>query len=240
MSCLEFDALLDPYFDGELPIPEVLATERHISECAVCRGRYEGLEWLRAEIKAAHLDYVPSRALTQTVRALGARHQEQRRSWWWGAGLLAAALAAVLLAPRVWVQSDRAGREILDSHLRSLLSSSLVDVPSSDRHTVKPWFQGRIGFSPNVPDLSHEGFVLVGGRLEVINQKRVAALVYKRREHVINLFIAEDHPAESARSSQANGYNLISWTDHGLSHWAVSDLNAQELSSFAQLIRSKS
>ena len=73
MSCLEFDALLDPYFDGELPIPEVLATERHLSECAVCRGRYEGLEWLRAEIKAAHLDYVPSRALTQKVRALGAR-----------------------------------------------------------------------------------------------------------------------------------------------------------------------
>jgi anti-sigma factor RsiW len=240
MSCLEFEALLDPYFDGELPIPEVLATERHLSECAACRNRYEDLAWLRAEIKAAELDYAPSRALAQKVRALGGREREPRRAWWWGAGLLAAALAVFLVAPRVRVQSDRAGREILDSHLRSLLASSLVEVPSSDRHTVKPWFQGRIGFSPNVPDLSQEGFVLVGGRLEVINQQRVAALVYKRREHVINLFVAEDKAADSQRSSQTNGYNLISWTDRGLSHWAVSDLNEQELSSFAQLIRSKS
>jgi anti-sigma factor RsiW len=230
---------LDPYFDGELPIPEVLATERHLGECAVCRSRYEGLAWLRKEIRAARLNYLPSPALAKKVQILGGRGAEAHRSWWWGAGLLAAALALFLLGPRVSLQRGGAGREILDSHLRSLLAPGLVDVPSSDRHTVKPWFQGKLGFSPNVPDLSADGFVLVGGRLEVINQERAAALVYKRREHVINLFIAEDVASESGRSSQAQGYNLISWTDRRLSYWAVSDLNATELSSFAQLIRTK-
>jgi anti-sigma factor RsiW len=239
MSCPEFEVLLDPYVDGELPIPEVLATERHLADCAACRSKYEDLEWLRAEIKAARLDYVPSPELTRTVRKLGARDAEPRRSWMWGVGLLAAALAAILLVPRVWVQPDHAGREILDSHLRSLLASNLVDVPSSDRHTVKPWFQGRLGFSPAVPDLSQDGFVLLGGRLEVIEQQRAAALVYKRREHVINLFIAEGRAAGTERSSQEQGYNVTSWTDRGLSYWAISDLNAQELSSFAHLIRAK-
>jgi anti-sigma factor RsiW len=104
---------------------------------------------------------------------------------------------------------------------------------------VKPWFQGRLGFSPNVPDLSQDGFALVGGRIEVIHQQRAAALVYKRREHVINLFIIEDRAAETNRSSQEQGYNLLSWTDKGLSYWAVSDLNPGELSTFAQLIRTK-
>lgn len=239
MSCREFEALLDPYFDGELPIPEVLATERHLSECAVCRSRYEGLEWLRAEINAAKLDYIPSPVFTQKMRTLGARGADTRRSWWWGAGLLAAALALFFLLPGLWVKPDRARHEIFDSHLRSLLASNLVDVPSSDRHTVKPWFQGRIGFSPNVPDLSRDGFVLVGGRLEVMQQQRAAALVYKRGDHVINLFIAEDGAAASEDSSQSRGYNLISWSDHKLSYWAVSDLNVRELSKFAQLIRTR-
>jgi anti-sigma factor RsiW len=239
MSCRHFELMLDPYFDGELPIAEVLATEQHLSECAVCRSRYEELEWLRAEINTARLHYVPSPAFTRKVRTLGRRGGEAQRWWTWGAGLLAATLALLFVAPRVLVQPDRAGHEILDDHLRSLAASSLVDVPSSDRHTVKPWFQGRIPFSPNVPDLSQDGFVLVGGRLEVIDQQRAAALVYKRREHVISLFIAERRGAESERSSQAQGYNLIGWTDRGLSYWAVSDLNAQELSNFAQLIRTK-
>src|SRR4051812_24825340 len=192
MSCREFDILLDPYIDGELAISEVVATERHLEECAACRSKYEGMEWLRAAIQAAQLDYVPPATLTRKVKTMG---MDSRRTWWWGGGLLAAALAAFLLMPRWSVQPERAGNEILDSHLRSLLATNLVDVPSSDRHTVKPWFQGRLGFSPGVPDLSQAGYVLVGGRLEVLHQQRAAALVYKRREHVINLFIAEGRAA---------------------------------------------
>jgi anti-sigma factor RsiW len=234
MSCREFDALLDPYFDGELAVSEVLATERHLGECPVCRSRYEGLEWLRAEIQTAQLEYRPSPTLARKIRAIGV---DSRRRWWWTSGLMAAALATLLLMARWSAQPERAGNEILDAHLRSLLATNLVDVPSSDRHTVKPWFQGRLGFSPGVPDLSQAGYVLIGGRLEVIRQQRAAALVYKRREHIINLFIAEGPAPGSDQGRQVQGFNIVSWNARGLSYSAVSDLNATELSSFAQLIQ---
>ena len=240
MSCLEFETLLDAYFDSELPIPEVLATERHLAGCAACTARYEALGWLRSEIAAAQLEYVPSAALTKRVRQMGRGRAETHRAWRWSAGLLAAALLAFLIGPRFWPGADRAPREIVDSHLRSLLAANLVDVPSSDRHTVKPWFQGKLAFSPSVPDLSQEGFVLVGGRVEVLDQQRAAALVYKRREHVINLFVAPAGAPSRQRSSETQGFHLICWSTGGLSYWAVSDLNAQELESFAALIRAKS
>ena len=127
----------------------------------------------------------------------------------------------------------------MDAHLRSLVAANLVDVPSSDRHTVKPWFQGRLSFSPPVPDLSAEGFVLVGGRVEVFSQRRAAALVYKRREHVISLFIAENRGAAPGASSQAQGYHMVSWDDRGLTFRAVSDMDEEGLQGFAALFRSK-
>jgi anti-sigma factor RsiW len=239
MSCREFEPLVDSYFDGELPVTEALAAERHLSECAICRTRHKELKWLRSEIQTAGLVYTPPPSLIRRTRAVKHRGESSRLMWWWGAGLAAAAVVAILLVPRTLIQPDRAGHQILDSHLRSLLAANLVDVPSSDRHTVKPWFQGRLAFSPNVPDLSQDGFVLTGGRLEIINQQRAAALVYKRREHVINLFIVEGSYGAPDGPGQARGYNLIFWSDRGLSYAAVSDLNAPELASFVKLIRTR-
>jgi anti-sigma factor RsiW len=241
VSCPEFEPLLDAYLDGELPVPEVLKTESHLSECEKCRARYESLQGLRVEIKAARLAYSPPASLRSKVQKAAARSGETRRSWFWGAGMAAAAagLAALLLVPRVWVEPERVGQEVLDSHLRSLAAANLVDVPGSDRHTVKPWFQGKLGFSPNVPDLAPDGFPLVGGRVEVIHQQRAAAIVYKRREHVINVFIAESRTAAPGGTAKAQGYNMISWGDGELSYWAVSDLDAAELFSFTQLLRKK-
>ena len=240
MSCPELETLLDAYFDNELPIPESQAAERHLAGCASCRTRYEALEWLRAEIRDAGLAHTPSPAFVQRVRKLITDGGKTRAAWWRGAGLLAAALVLLLLAPRVSLRPERGGQQILDSHLRSLLAANPVDVPSSDRHTVKPWFQGRLQFSPSVPDLGGDGFTLVGGRVEVFNQQRAAALVYKRREHLISLFIAEDGAGISRQSPQAHRYNVVSWADRGLSYWAVSDLNIEELSNFAELVRSRS
>jgi anti-sigma factor RsiW len=148
------------------------------------------------------------------------------------------AVAAMLVFAVTIPRPEPGGREVLDGHMRSLLAPQLVDVPSSDRHTVKPWFQGRIGFSPDVPDLSKQGFILVGGRLDVIRQQRTVALVYKRREHVINLFITDNGgTASPERTSEARGYHLISWSDRNLSYWAVSDLNPRELGEFATAVR---
>src|SRR5690349_11400199 len=123
MSCREFEDLLNPYFDGELPVPEALRTERHLSECSACRSHYEGLEWLSAEIAAARLDYAPPPSLSKRIQKASRSAAEVKRPWWWGAGMIAAAaLVALLVVPRLWVQSDPGGREVLDSHLRSLLA----------------------------------------------------------------------------------------------------------------------
>ena len=238
MSCPEFEALVDAYFDDELGVSESQEAARHLARCTGCQTRYEALEWLRTEIREAGVEYAPSPRLTRTIRRMGPARKQV--VWWWGTGLLAAALLLILLAPRVWWRGGDVGQQAMDAHLRSLVAANLVDVPSSDRHTVKPWFQGRLSFSPPVPDLRADGFVLVGGRVEVFNQQRAAALVYKRGEHVISLFIAENRSGTPGVSSQAQGYHVVSWVDRGLAFWAVSDLNEEGLQGFAVLFRSKS
>jgi len=132
-------------------------------------------------------------------------------------------------------------QEIISSHVRSLMADHLTDVLSSDQHTVKPWFNGKLDFSPPVKDLSDRGFPLVGGRLDYIGDRSVASLVYKRRQHFINLFIWP-----SARDSNAgekmvmhHGYNLIHWTRSGMTYWAVSDLNSGELQEFVRLAQNQ-
>jgi anti-sigma factor RsiW len=131
-------------------------------------------------------------------------------------------------------------REVLSSHVRSLLvASHQTDVASSDQHTVKPWFQGHLDFSPPVKDLSKDDFLLIGGRLDYLGDHPVAALVYKRREHFINLFIWPSSSGSAAGPAAVTrqGYHLIHWTDAGLTNWAVSDLNEKELEEFVNLIR---
>ena len=139
--------------------------------------------------------------------------------------------------PILWMARGGADRELLDGHLRSLAAAHLVDVASSDRHTVKPWFQGKVPFSPPAPDLSPEGFPLLGGRLEVMRERRTAALVYKRREHVINVFVGEALPPN--RRAEQQGYHVNCWNARGLDYCAVSDLNSAELAEFTRLFTSR-
>lgn len=139
------------------------------------------------------------------------------------------------LVPR---PNDLTAREIVNDHLRSLTANHLTDVLSSNQHTVKPWFDGRLNFTPPVIDLTSQGFPLLGGRLDYLNERPIAAVVYRRREHVINLFIA---PAETATDSQPSsqvrdGYNIVHWTKAGMSYWAVSSVSGAELGQFAQLL----
>jgi len=244
MNCNEAELLLNPYVDGELDLMTAVRVEEHVTGCGDCGRQYRELQELRREIAEADLEFSPGAGLARRVAAARRRAAAEFQPWWRRpatVGLAAAAVLILTLVPaglmRVMGAEDR---EVLDNHLRSLMASHLVDVPSSDHHTVKPWFQGRLSFSPNVPDLSGAGFVLTGGRLEMVRRAPAAALVYKRRDHVINLFAAPANGADSPpRAQSSEGYNLVAWKKGGLSYWAVSDLNARELMQFAELARSR-
>jgi anti-sigma factor RsiW len=170
-----------------------------------------------------------------------------RMRWaWLPAGAAAALLVVTIMT--IWkigapqprpLADDLLGRDIVASHVRSLMASHLTDVPSSDQHTVKPWFNGRLDFSPPVKDLTGEGFPLIGGRLDYLAGRSVAALVYQRRLHVINLMVwpAPGEPDHSQTAAPHQGYRVLHWTQGGMTYWAVSDLNENEMKEFVRLVQ---
>lgn len=167
------------------------------------------------------------------------------RRWIEGAGLYGAGLATAWVAAsalRLTPPPDDTARQATANHVRSLLADHLADVRSSDRHTVKPWFAGKLDFSPPVIDLAAEGFPLTGGRLDYLDGRTVAALVYKPGAHVVNLFVwpAPQH-ADTAvsRPDVQQGYNLVHWSANGMQAWAVSDMAVDELQTFATLLRTR-
>jgi anti-sigma factor RsiW len=179
-----------------------------------------------------------------------------RNAGWAVAGVAFAMLALVVLngSPGPWrtfyngtpfgngVEADVVAREVLTSHLSSLMPGHLMDVVSTDQHTVKPWFDGRIDFSPPVNDFAVDGFRLVGGRLDYLAGRPVAALVYQRRKHIVNVFVwpSSDGSQSKVESTVHDGYNLLHWRRGGMNYWMASDLNAQEMGDFARLLRGES
>jgi len=188
---------------------------------------------VRAAIQANALAY----PLPPNLRANRPARRNPIYYWAAAAAAIAIAIFAAREIPRPPAPGDVVAQEIFDTHLRSLEPGHLTDVESSDRHTVKPWFNGKLDFSPPVIDLAADGFPLAGGRMESIEGRPVAALVYMRAKHVISLYLWPDNEAISGSAHVQHGYNMIQWNDRGFAWWLVSDLNAPELEQFASRLR---
>jgi anti-sigma factor RsiW len=249
MTCNDVRNLVHASLDGELDLVRQVEIEDHLRQCQACEAVYESQRALKAALKADGVYFAAPARLERRVRA-SIRAAAAPTSWWsrgvslsWLGAAAAIVLAAVITAPIALrrSQADQAAEEVVSAHIRSLMASHLTDVPSSDQHTVKPWFAGKLDFSPPVIDLSAEGFPLVGGRLDYMERRPIAALAYRRGQHVINLFVwPSDSNADVREASSARqGYNALSWTRGRTHFWAVSDLNADELRQFAQLIQAR-
>ena len=268
MACAENETLLHAYLDGELDLMSTLRFEAHLKECDACAAEHQSAQTLRAAIQSPELYFKAPGGLAGRVR-LALEQSEAgtpnrrapveafprrpetlrperapRTRLAWAVGGLAAAAVVVVAAVLGSIVSGRSGdallaREVLSSHVRSLQASHLADVLSSDQHTVKPWFNGKLDFSPPVKDFTAQGFPLIGGRLDYLAGRPVAAIVYQRRKHVINLFVWPLAGEHALKAQEQQGYHLLRWTEGGMTYWAASDLGWDELKEFVGLVRSQ-
>jgi anti-sigma factor (TIGR02949 family) len=265
VECHDVERALSAYVDDELDRDESATLRRHLETCPTCRQRLAALDDLGRLIRRAPYYAAPD---TLRARLASTRGRAWRRPWtWprspmsgsvrWAAAATIAVAATLAIAALVW-RSPTTGRDgsssadattriaetIVDNHVRALVGEHLLDVASTDRHTVKPWFQGRLDFAPPVEDLAGIGFPLIGGRAEYIAGHQAAALVYRRGQHSINLFVwpasTDDTSTTASTSMEARslrGYHVRRWSRMGMTFWAVSDLNDAELSAFAQALQ---
>jgi anti-sigma factor RsiW len=253
MSCQEMHELLDGYVDSELDVVTTLQLERHLKECASCRAVCHRYEQFTQGIQAHVPRFEAPAGLEVRIRTklgLGKGRPARAASAFtdWRRWAVAASLIGVLVltGTLLMLVKRRASPEMLaeqvvSSHIRSLMANHLSDVVSTDQHTVKPWFSGKLDFSPTVKNLAPEGFPLTGGRLDYLDDRSVAALVYKRRQHTINLFIWPSENSDSnPQTLTIKGFNIVHWTQAHMTYWAISDLNAVELSEFARGLKTRS
>jgi len=263
LSCKLTKRFVPGYLDGELDLSRTIEMETHLQTCAECARELERLQALRAALQHGALAYAAPEGLRERIqsslRASTPRETTERASGWHGFQFLrpvlllrwAGAFAVLALcAVTAWqflpglrgpANEQRLAAEVLASHVRSLEAGHLLDVASTDQHTVKPWFDGRLDFSPPVEDLASDDFPLVGGRLDYLEGREVAALIYQRRKHFINVFV---WPGVTGSSSpqiveSRQGYNMTRWSHGGFQFWAVSDVNASDLAEFVRLLESR-
>jgi anti-sigma factor RsiW len=237
--------LVHAYLDGELDSANARAVEQRIANDAALAAECDRVDALQRALRNNFPLTEPPAALRQRIeRAVGMRRVPSRPTWLALAASVALATFVgssstfLALAPR----SDATADAIVSGHIRALMAPQPADVASSDRHTVKPWFNGRIPESPRVVDLAKNDFPLIGGRIDVVERNPVPTLVYRHRKHLISLTaIPTPGKPDAAQVSRAiEGYNIVEWTADSVNYWAVSDVAAPELAHFAELFRSES
>jgi len=250
MSCHETQELIHGYVDGELDLVRNLEMERHLRECPACAGVHDTFRALRSATSNGSLYFQAPTRLEQRVRktlqqTAGLERRMHPIPIYRWATIAAVLVLSIATTWRFAVRREQPAaaellaQEVVASHVRSLMASHLTDVPSSDRHTVKPWFNGKLDFSPTVEDFASRGFNLLGGRLDYLNNRAVAALVYRRRQHLLNVLIwpSREQSDEAMQSMERQGYHLVHWRKSHMTVWVVSDLNPQELGQFAELLQ---
>jgi anti-sigma factor RsiW len=247
MGCNHSTAILHGYFDNELDVLGAADFERHLEQCTNCVDTLEALESMRSSLNAAQLyEKAPAELRKKILARIGSPRSvtvfPNRTVRQWLA--VAAALVLITYTGLRVVSPHRADNyesvlaaEIIDAHLRSLQPGHLIDVVSTDQHTVKPWFDGRLDFSPPVQDFADQGFPLQGGRIDVVHGRSVAALVYSRRKHFVNVFVWPTNETDAApRSGSQQGYQWTEWRKGGMEFCAVSDAAPSALEQLRSLL----
>jgi anti-sigma factor RsiW len=251
MNCELAETTIHGYFDGELDAVRSAEFEQHLERCSQCQAALEGIDSLRMQLQQSDLYEHASPELREKIRKQIAQETSNtpftpRLSWktWFlvpafGTLATAAALITIMLFVIPSHREATLTAELIDAHVRSLQPGHLFDVQSTDQHTVKPWFDGKLDFIPPVADYSAQGFPLVGGRLDVVDGHNVAALVYARRKHFINIFIWPERNKESIpeRSGSRQGYNWLAGQSGDMQIYLISDVAASDLRELKGLIR---
>jgi len=245
MTCDEAEILLHALIDGELDAGHAREVEQHVAGCPRCTAALADYRAMSAAVAGANLRYTAPAGLRERIEASLPQPKSaeivpmpSRRSVLRGfaMGSAVSALAATGLVAIVLRNDDeqRIESEVVSAHLRSLQAGHLIDVVSTDQHTVKPWFNGKLDVSPPVIDLTAQGFTLIGGRLDYLDARAIGAVVYKRRQHVINLFVAQTASTErkAPKMETMQGFSVLRWSEQGMNFWAVSDIGADELTEF--------
>ena len=242
MDCTLHRHLLEAYLDGELGFERTLEVEAHLASCRSCSSEVQSWKDIRMAMRGPELYHRAPAHLEGKLRRLLPKARTERRPWFqrsiWAAGGAAFATAVLLIT---LVTNRSAGpspaNDLVDSHIRSLMADHLMDVVSTDQHTVKPWFDGKLDYAPPVQDFAADGYPLVGGRLDYVEGRKVAVLIYHRALHIINVYVwpAPDNGNSAISTETIHGYHVVSWRKNGFEFRAVSDLNIAELRDLARL-----
>lgn len=245
MECKEAGNLIAAYVDGEASPSGVASLDAHLAGCLGCRRERAAQSFVHLELRRVATYHPAPAALRSRVRAATTGVPRARRVRWWtglSASLLAPAAgfaAAALFASNVYLAASRPSAEerlaedVVTSHVRALVSERAIDVVSSDRHTVKPWYVGKLDYSPPVTDFADQGYALAGGRLDYVAGRPVAALVYRHGVHVVDAFVWPDGSRSGApavvHGAARRGYNLLHWSANGMAYWLASDMDPVEM-----------